>query len=434
MRGKKPRWYKEPALKRLFHHHTSLYPANREQHFEFLGQLLRRTLLRRDYCGAYKIYNGLVTSTPVSEEFVWKIGCELLRQKEDYESACIRFLQLLFIKSREYRQSILLETALYQLRFGKLEDAHATLEPYVETDPYIKNSVLQGYAGVIEFALWIKLIREEQRLGSNQQDDGSNHEDQLDDDKSNDDDWLEEGDERRLDSKISRHKRAAEKFLERALELDNQNDMFLTYLVRSKCGRIEFSGLGSKTISRARKAAIYEMKNYLKRFYNSNNSSLLALRLLAALENREVQQTLELILKHDPVADLELYVQPLLKLMIQGLPKDVHSEVMGDPLALGARRRTPPSSSRPGKTPLHGMDVRCLHPILHILLTRAEYGDLTGWEKQMIVRICDLVCCCSTCRQANNQVDQQRRSYFDTLPPRMQPSWYRKLAMVLYRQ
>ena len=110
-----------------------------------------------------------------------------------------------------------------------------------------------------------------------------------------------------------------------------------------------------------------------------------------------MQQTLELILKHDPVADLELYVQPLLKLMIQGLPKDVHSEVMGDPLALGARQRTPPSS-RLGKTPFHGMDVRCLHPILHILLTRAEFGVLTGWEKQMIIRICDLVCCCSTCR------------------------------------
>ena len=73
MRGKKPRWHKEPALKRLFHHHTSLYPANRQQHFEFLGQVLRRTLLRRDYGGAYKIYNSLVTSTPVSEEFVWKV-------------------------------------------------------------------------------------------------------------------------------------------------------------------------------------------------------------------------------------------------------------------------------------------------------------------------------------------------------------------------
>jgi hypothetical protein len=53
--------------------------------------------------------------------------------------------------------------------------------------------------------------------------------------------------------------------------------------------------------------------------------------LLTALENREKQQTLELILKHDPVGYLELYVQPLLYLMmIQELPQDVQSAIMKD--------------------------------------------------------------------------------------------------------
>jgi hypothetical protein len=57
---------------------------------------------------------------------------------------------------------------------------------------------------------------------------------------------FEEGDERRLDLRISRHKHGAGTFLERALELDNKNDMFLTLPCVVEMWQVDFSGLGSK--------------------------------------------------------------------------------------------------------------------------------------------------------------------------------------------
>ncbi|KAG0222322.1 hypothetical protein BGX31_009200 [Mortierella sp. GBA43] len=415
----KPLWHKVQDSQRVFFYNPIPQAQNRSKHFEFTGQLLRRSLVRRDYFRAFRIYSCLVSCTPVAEEFVWK------------------------------RQTILLETALYQLRFGRLKDAHETLEPYAEVHPFTNNALLQGYAGVIEYALWIRKIREKRGRQSDGQSDKSNQErcsadinqdptgiigDGRSDDDDDDDDWLEEGDERRHDSKINRYKNAAEKFLERALELDKQNDMFLTYLVRSKCGRVDFSGLGSRTISRARKIAIFEMQNYLKRFWNCNNNSLLALsRLLAALENRENQQTLQLILTLDPVANSELYVQPLLKMLIQGLPANVQSTIADSLEEAGTRRPTTPLSSQSRRTLLHEVDVKCLDPLLRILLTRAEYGVLTGNEKQLVNKICSMVCCCSDCLKHQQGVSPHQRSYFDTLPPRMQPSWYSKLAIILYR-
>lgn len=71
-----PRWHRVPELQRLFYYHTGGYSTNRQQHLEFVGQLLRRTLVRRDYCRAYKIYNNLVTNAPMSEEFMWKVKKE----------------------------------------------------------------------------------------------------------------------------------------------------------------------------------------------------------------------------------------------------------------------------------------------------------------------------------------------------------------------
>lgn len=163
-----------------------------------------------------------------------------------------------------------------------------SLYRYIERYPYTTNATLQGYAGVAQFATWINKIRGKQQR-PNQQDNDLELSDDIDLDSTEDigdggdggggdDDWLEESDERRLDPRISRHRHAAEKHFERALKLGSKSDMFLTYLVRLRCGKVEFSGLGSKTISKARKSAIHEMKTYLKRFYNKNNDSLLALR------------------------------------------------------------------------------------------------------------------------------------------------------------
>src|SRR5690554_2556271 len=45
-------------------------------------------------------------------------------------------------------------------------------------------------------------------------------------------------------------------------------------------------------------------------------------RLLAALENRREQRTLELILKHDPATDSLLYVRPLLRILKRQIPEE----------------------------------------------------------------------------------------------------------------
>ncbi|KAF8934327.1 hypothetical protein BGZ58_005789 [Dissophora ornata] len=400
-KGRKPSWFgKEPELQRLFAYNEKWHlRSNRQIHLEMGGQLLRRTLLRRDYCRAYKIYSYLIGYRHLSEQLVWK------------------------------KESILVETALYQLRCGKLEDAHATLAP--------DNSLIQGYAGVIEFALWVKHIREKRKrkhpgIGDN----SGNGED-------GNDDWMEEEEEEGLDAeqwnaRILRHERAASRLIERSFELDSKNDMFLAYLVRLRCGNIDFAGLGSRKISRNRKVAIHEMKSYLKRFYNKNNDSLLALQLLAALENRESQQTLELILRHDPAADSKLYVQPLLSLLKQSIPSSQKRIVLGlDPSNETERHRSE-SAAGPAEGALHGKEVKGLRPILRVLLMRAEFGVLTEWEEQELIRICDLVCFCPICSgpRSNQQsvlANPTETSYFDSLPAKEQPVWYSKVAAIMDR-
>ncbi|KAF9355133.1 hypothetical protein BGX26_006956 [Mortierella sp. AD094] len=436
-------------------------------HLELTGQLLRKTLVRRDYNRAFKLYSTLTTTLKVSEELVWKIGCEFLMHRQEYEPLCLRFLQLIFAKAKFCKASILIETALYQLRFGKLEDAHITLEPYINIYPYNENPLLLGYAGVVEFALWIKTIRAKysNELKNNQAIDIDQDFD-IDDKAVTHDDWLEDeenesNDARQWTSRISRHGNAAANLLEQALEKNSKNDMFLTYLVRLRCGNVGMGGLGSKSISRKRKLAIHEMKGYLKRFYTNNNDSILSLQLLAALENREKQQTLELILNQDPAANSELYVRPLLRILQQNIPaaqqeiisnieNSQHPNVDATNSGKWSRSREldhramphwihehgdkPRSSANWSKRSIpysrndqqdtitrqekplsstqevtvqslarHEPNIKYLRPILMILLMRAEFGTITVWEEQELVRICGLFCFCSLyCRHGRH--------------------------------
>ncbi|KAG0056650.1 hypothetical protein BGZ83_004175 [Gryganskiella cystojenkinii] len=261
------------------------------------------------------------------------IGCELLMHTKDYEPQCIRFMQLLFAKSIQCRQQILIEIALYQMRCGKIEDAYTTLEPYITTFPYNENALILGYAGVIEYALWMKAVHQKHKRGEDagegqdveMQDvnQGRNSDDIGDIDEWSDGEGADELDHQAMlwNASISRHGHAALNLLERSLQLDGSNDMFLTYLVRIKCGKIGPEGLGSTTlISRTRRLAINQTKAYLKKYLSENKGSLQGLHLLAALENREKLQTLETIFNIDPTADSNIYIQPMLRLYRQELP------------------------------------------------------------------------------------------------------------------
>ncbi|KAF9965933.1 hypothetical protein BGZ70_003755 [Mortierella alpina] len=425
--------------------------SHRHMHLEHTGALLRKMLLRRDYHRAYKLYNIMLSCrTDISsvvekkrvsyaEEFAWKvrgvvtIGSELLRQKEEYEPQYLKFLQLILVKSRVCREQILLEVMLYHLRCGQMEAACDAFEPFIEMAPFNENAVLLGYAGLVHYAIWRRVLRE-WRERSGQDLGAADSQDEWHDDNN-------EGSQEvaSLSQNVMRHASNAIRLLEDALERDPTQDMFLIYLVRLKCGTVPATGFGSQTqLSWKRKAAIQSMTRYLKKFYSRNNSSLLALQLLAPLENRQKPKTLELILQLDPASDSELYVKPYLDLIERAMPQDQRDFLKPtafsrlvtigrmDPVQAVQQRLCSgnwryrlmdfrpelavscmqiPFRSRGDQEQMseqcernrqaHQPDVKYFRPILRCLLTRAEFGVMTANEEQQIISICKLFCFCS---------------------------------------
>ncbi|KAK3835667.1 MAG: hypothetical protein J3R72DRAFT_211099 [Linnemannia gamsii] len=429
---------KSNILAPLFHfQRTWVGTPNESLHLELAGQLLRRSLARKDYERAFTIYSTLIGCKASSEELMWKVGSEILSRNKEYEPLCLKFLQQVHLKSKICRESVLVELALYQMRCGQIQEARKTLGPNITAFPYSDNSQIQGYYGVIEFALYNMAIEERRtNRGSSfqrSQDQSQCHggsfnllgdsQGEYDGSDSDDDDSNRESS--LWDARIMDHKLSAIKQLERALELDSRNDGFLAYLVRLKCGRVDMTGWDKKKASPKRKAAIQDMKAYLKRFYDNSNS-MLALQLLAALESRKKRRTLELILSLNPAADSELYVRPLVELMWAELPEEQkniisrisdakHSEALDvdrsrknrhsagfapknsirmdsdDSLDEGNVPERSMNSAQVHGSTLHNseqqLDVNCIRPILQLLLTRAEFNALKPWEEQEIGKI-----------------------------------------------
>ncbi|KAG0272691.1 hypothetical protein BGZ95_011526, partial [Linnemannia exigua] len=462
---------KNNKLAPLFHfQRTWVGTPNENLHLELAGQLLRRSLARKDYERAFTIYSTLIGCKASSEELMWKVGSEILSRNKEYEPLCLKFLQQVHLKSKICRESVLVELALYQMRCGQIQEARNTLGPNITAFPYSDNSQIQGYYGVIEFALYNMAIEEKRtNRGSSfqrSQDESQYHggsfnllgdsQGEYDGSDSDDDDnnlksslW---------DARIMDHKLSAIRQLERALELDSRNDGFLAYLVRLKCGKVDMTGWDKKKASPKRKGAIQEMKLYLKKFYDNSNS-MLALQLLAALENRKKRGTLELILSLNPAADSELYVRPLVELMWAKLPeeqKGIISRISGakhpealdvdrsgenrHPVGFAAKNSTGMDSDDsldkgtvPGQSmnsaqahgsnllkSKHQLDVNYIRPILQLLLTRAEFNALKPWEEQEIVKITTYF---DSCRDfPATSKSQTTVSFFDQLPSDRQPS------------
>jgi hypothetical protein len=128
---------------------------------------------------------------------------------------------------------------------------------------------------------------------------------------------------------------------------------------------------------------------------------------LAALENRERQKTLELILALNPAADSELYVKPLVNLMWKSFPAEqmdiitriTSSKRFGtlDARAVKEDQNSPNEDEILGRTRTAvqessgpRLDVTYLRPIVQLLLTRAEYNAMKPWEEQEIRKITSL--------------------------------------------
>ncbi|KAF9953361.1 hypothetical protein BGZ72_005476 [Mortierella alpina] len=457
-------------------------------HLEHTGALLRKMLLRRDYHRAYKLYSIMLScradmssvlekkTVSYAEEFAWKIGSELLRQKEEYEPQYLKFLQLILVKSRVCREQILLEVMLYHLRCGQMEGACDAFEPFIELAPCNENPVLLGYAGLVHYAIWRRVVREwREQTGQGLEADDFQDEWHGDDEESQEVSSLSQN--------VARHASAAIRLLEDALERDPTQDMFLIYLVRLKCGRVPATGFGPQAqLSWKRKAAIQSMTRYLRKFYGRNNSSLLALQLLTALENRQKPKTLELILQHDPASDSELYVKAYLDLIERAMPQNqrdflkrtafshlITIESMDAPLQITNKQlrngnwryrlmdfrpelavnciqipfRDHDDQEQMSETcrrnrQAHQPDIKYFRPILRCLLMRAEFGVLTVGEERQLITICNLFCFCSLhCRRVTKwqEVPPIPRigSCFDDLPDDRRPTWYNRLAAILAR-
>ncbi|KAF9557499.1 hypothetical protein EC968_007616 [Mortierella alpina] len=459
-----------PKLQPLFPMAESMERASPLQmHLEQTGALLRQMLLRRDYGRAYRLYNIILSSdlseskksTPgLAEEIAWKvrgvaesktpssvypIGSELLQQKEEYDPQLLKFLQLILIRSRFCREQILLEVMLYHLRCGEMKGACAIFEPYTELAPYNENPVLLGYAGPVHFAIWKKAFREwREQSGEILETD-----DTLD--EWHDDDPEDTQGVTSPSQEVTWHASSAIRFIERALEKDPTQDMFLIYLVRLKCGQVPPTG--------------FDPQIQL---------------LLAALENRQKLKTLELILQHDPASNSELYVKAYIDLLEKAMPQDQQdflkptafshlTTIERVPLPVQTTQQLllegnwryrltdfrPELAANGIQTPFrahgdqvrlsnqcqrnrqaHQPDVKHFRPILMCLLTRAEFDVMTEDEEEKLVSICDLFCFCSLyCRRVSScdEVPQVPKtgSYLDDLPDDKRPPWYSRLAAIL---
>ncbi|KAG0017046.1 hypothetical protein BGZ82_000875, partial [Podila clonocystis] len=324
----------------LFVHNRTIFnkSSNHNIHLELLGQALRRTLLQRDYQRAYRLYTKMIGINGVDEEAWWKIGAELLRQKTEYEPNCIQFLKTMFAKAIACRIPVMIETALYMMRCGRFEEAHETMEPHADSTPYSADSKYQGILGLVEFALWQKGLNtirstiQDKRGGGGGGGDGrsmTGDSMDLDDDSSqttlvqqdgdHDDDHEHDQEIIGLKSKAQRFKLAAILHLEKALQLNGENDLFLAHLITLRCGAVDIKGVQGK-ISTARMDDLQEMRGYLKEFLVLNQGNLLALQLLASLETAVVEapwreNTLTQILELDPAADSDRYVVPWIRIL-----------------------------------------------------------------------------------------------------------------------
>ncbi|KAF9407540.1 hypothetical protein BGZ94_002650 [Podila epigama] len=221
------------------------------------------------------------------------------------------------------------------MRCNRFEEARETLEPYATVFPYYDDSKVQGYAGVIEFALWQKYIQmttetiqDKRKIFQFSDDLDVNMDMVIDTDMDDDDsdlDFNNSGESmtdlaiQGLRTKCRQHKVAAILHLERALSLDRNNDMFLAYLVTLKCGRVDIYGVhGALTASRMQ--SLKEMRSYLLSLYSGSNATLQSLRLLASIEAVAVEapfreRVLSQILEIDPTADSERYVKPFIHIL-----------------------------------------------------------------------------------------------------------------------
>ncbi|KAI9034291.1 hypothetical protein DFJ74DRAFT_715515 [Hyaloraphidium curvatum] len=102
----------------------------------------------------------LLSTRRTEPELVWKLGTQVLRvcgrSREDGERRAARWLlHVMSLRMQpQMKQDVLLELAVSLAASGQVEEALRQLQSYLGQEPYAKNAMLHGHAGLLYYKLW----------------------------------------------------------------------------------------------------------------------------------------------------------------------------------------------------------------------------------------------------------------------------------------
>nr|CAG8470018.1 4879_t:CDS:10 [Entrophospora candida] len=308
----------------------------RKIHLTNLYNLLYLSLQSQNYCRANRIVEILLRSGDLDIRQIWKASIEVLKQLGNTQKECVDFFNLLLMRSKMQDVDILLELIFYQIKHCDPNEALATLEIYLPQEPYCNNALLNGYAGLLAFALLGQLEKSDQDNdvdGGNENGQSTGKRKPIDDEMENYNKISEP-----IDNEKIRYYDFCKRSFEKALDLDITNDMFLVYYVKL---------LISKRL-------VKEALNVIKDFNKENPNMITGKRLLFEVLNEFKKNKKEWVSagiiyhKLDPVSPPNKILYPLI---------NYYQSIIN-------------------KTKVSKKSLADAHyNILELLLTRIEYGD-----------------------------------------------------------
>nr|CAG8459551.1 15918_t:CDS:10 [Entrophospora candida] len=279
----------------------------RKIHLTNLYNLLYLSLQSQNYCRANRIVEILLRSGDLDIRQIWKASIEVLKQLGNTQKECVDFFNLLLMRS-------------------KMQDVK----------PYCNNALLNGYAGLLAFALLGQLEKSDQDNdvdGGNENGQSTGKRKPIDDEMENYNKISEP-----IDNEKIRYYDFCKRSFEKALDLDITNDMFLVYYVKL---------LISKRL-------VKEALNVIKDFNKENPNMITGKRLLFEVLNEFKKNKKEWVSagiiyhKLDPVSPPNKILYPLI---------NYYQSIIN-------------------KTKVSKKSLADAHyNILELLLTRIEYGD-----------------------------------------------------------
>ncbi|ORX77720.1 hypothetical protein BCR32DRAFT_270484 [Anaeromyces robustus] len=181
--------------------------------------LLKDLLQKRKFELATRVALILFKNSDTSIEMLWKIGMEILRNKNHSNNHCHRFFNQLLSLNSSHNEEILLEYIFYCIKTEQYEEGINKLSEFIFLSPYKENSILVGYSGILYFILWEKNLPE--NVQKFRLFDYRNMENDDDEEFVSQENY-----------KCSNFRRNAKKNFEQSLGLNPHNDFILQYYIK----------------------------------------------------------------------------------------------------------------------------------------------------------------------------------------------------------